>query len=367
MSGRVRVGIIGTGSIADAHLYAYQKAEGRAKIAAVVDVQQDRAARAAERFGVPEIMTDYRTLLARDDIDAVSICTPPSLHVEMSVAALAAGKHVLCEKPVAPTLSDLDRIEQAQKESGSIFSGVFQLRFGKGAQQLRWLLDEGRMGKIHLGMAETLWYRDADYFAVPWRATWADQCGGVTVSQAIHLIDALIWCLGRPTRVYASASTVRALTECEETCVAVIDFENGAIGQITSTVAAAGPEKSRLEVFGTTGSASSTGTAYDSTSEPFAIGMPDPAVAEKLAAEMEEKVPRAYRMLHRGQVEDFLSAIVDARPPAIGVDECRAVLQVTAGIYKSAMTGQAVDLPISPDDPWYNTLVPGGAMLAGLN
>jgi hypothetical protein len=71
-------------------------------------------------------------------------------------------------------------------------------------------------------------------------------------------------------------------------------------------------------------------------------------------------------MLHRGQVEDFLSAISEARPPAIGIDECRAVLQVTAGIYKSAMTGQPVELPIARDDAWYNELVPEGFALSGL-
>jgi predicted dehydrogenase len=283
----------------------------------------------------------------------------------MSVAALEAGKHVLCEKPVAPTLAGLDAIEGAEEKARRVFGGVFQLRFGKGAQQLRWLVDNGRLGKLHLGLAETLWYRDADYFAVPWRATWADQCGGVTVSQAIHLIDMLVWLMGRPVRVFGSASTVRGLTECEETAVAVIEFESGGIGQVTSTVTAAGPEKSRLEMFGTEGSASSQGSAYDATAEPFAIGMADAESAKLLEQELEEQVPRGYRMLHRPQIEDFIAAINERRPAATGVEACRNVLQVTSGIYKSAMTGEPVRLPIERHDPWYSALLPEGFRLEG--
>lgn len=366
MSDPVRIAVIGTGGIAEAHLYAYSKAVDRARVVAVVDIAEERARRAAAQFGVLDLATDYRDVLARDDVDAVSICTPPALHVEISVAALRAGKHVLCEKPVSPTLAGLDEIGEAEAASSAMFSGVFQLRFGKGAQQVRWLLDEGKLGRVHLGVAETLWYRDATYFGVPWRATWADQCGGVMVSQAIHLIDALVWYLGKPVSVYAQSDRVRDVTECDETSVAIIRFENGAIGQVTSTVSAAPPEKGRLEIYGTEASAVSQGTAYDSTSEAFAIGAPNPDVAAKLQLEVEERVPRGYKMLHRPQIDDFLAAIQENRRPATGIEECRTALQVTAAIYKSSMTGEPVRLPIAPDDPWYQHLPPAGFTLDGM-
>ena len=167
---RLGVAVIGTGSIAEAHLYSYKQEGERADLVAVVDVDEARARTAAGRYGVPDVYADYRDVLARDDVDVVSICAPPFLHVQMAVDSLLAGKHVLCEKPVAPTLSELDRIEEAERKSGKVFSGVFQLRFGKGAQQMRILLDEGRFGKVHLGLAETLWYRDDAYYdQVAWR------------------------------------------------------------------------------------------------------------------------------------------------------------------------------------------------------
>jgi UDP-N-acetyl-2-amino-2-deoxyglucuronate dehydrogenase len=357
--GPLGIAVIGTGSIAEAHLYSYQREEESAKLVAVVDVDENRARAAAGRYGVTDVFKDYRDVLARDDVDAVSICAPPFPHVQMSVDALAAGKHVLCEKPVAPTLAELDRVAEAERASGKVFSGVFQLRFGKGAQQLRVLLDEGRFGKLHLGIADTLWFRDDAYYNdVSWRGTWERECGGVTVSQAIHLIDALIWFLGEPKSVFARAGSYRTNIDVDDTSVAVIEFENGAIGQVTSTVSAAGPERSRLEVYGSELSAVSQGAVYDSTSEPFALSSPVAANADAIRDEIEERVPRAYRLLHRGAVNDFLTAIREDRPPLAGIEACRTALQVTTAIYKSAMTGQPVDLPIAPDDPFYSALPP---------
>ena len=133
------VAIIGTGGIAEAHIFAYQKEAERARIVALVDIDRSRAEAAAARYGIDTVCDDYRDVLRRDDVEAISICTPPFTHVEIACEALRAGKHVLCEKPVAPTLAGLDTIDEAQKRSGRVFSGVFQLRFGRGAQQVRLL------------------------------------------------------------------------------------------------------------------------------------------------------------------------------------------------------------------------------------
>lgn len=360
MSEPVRVAVIGAGGIAEAHLYAWSREPERAKIVALADVDEARAKAVAERFGVPDVVTDYHELLSRDDVDAVSICTPPHIHVPISVEALSAGKNVLCEKPVSPAPAGIDEIEAAQKASGKVFSGVFQLRFGRGAQQVRALLDEGKFGRLHLGVAETLWARDDAYYGVPWRGAWATECGGVTVSQAIHVIDAMVWFLGEPRTVFAQAGTFRAPIESDDTAAAIIRFANGAIGQITSTVTAFGEERSRLEVYGTRLSAVSAGSAYDSTSEPFKLGCSKPEEVATLVADIDERFPRGYKMLHRGQVNDFIEAIEGKHPPLAGIDACRTAVHVTAGIYKSAMSGQPVALPLAKDDPFYSALPPEG-------
>jgi UDP-N-acetyl-2-amino-2-deoxyglucuronate dehydrogenase len=359
----VGVAVIGAGAIAQAHLYGFQSL-AQARLVAVADVDEARAKAAAERFGVGLACRDYRDVLARDDIQAVSICTPPFTHVEMATAALRAGKHVLCEKPVTSTLAGLDAIAEAEKASGRVFSVVFQLRFGRGAQQVRLLLDEGRFGCLHLGLAETLWFRDDRYYDVDWRGTWAQECGGVTSSLAVHLIDCLLWFMGESESVYAEAGTFRACIEQDDTSVAVVRFRNGAIGQITSTVSSFGQERSRLELYGTELAAVVRGPVYDSTTD-FVLSSPDPSHATALRREVDERVPSGHALLHQGAIADFVDAIRDGRPPLAGIDACRAALQVTTGIYKSAMTGQPANLPMERDDPFYNSLPPEGFALPG--
>ncbi|MGH7483617.1 MAG: Gfo/Idh/MocA family protein, partial [Longimicrobiales bacterium] len=265
----------------------------------------------------------------------------------------------------AGTLSGLDSIEQAQKESGRVFSGVFQLRFGRGARQVRILVDEGKFGRLHLGIAETLWFRDQAYYGdVPWRGNWEHECGGVTVSQAVHLIDLLLWYFGEPESVFAEAGVFRTRTETDDVSVAVLRFKSGAIGQITSTVSAFGEERSRVELYGSELTAISQGSAYVASSEPFRLSGPEGERATEIQRELDERVPSGYRVLHRGAIADFLDAIESGRRPLAGIEECRTALQVTTGIYKSAMTGQPVTLPIAPDDPFYHSLPPAGFSLS---
>jgi UDP-N-acetyl-2-amino-2-deoxyglucuronate dehydrogenase len=358
------VAIIGTGGIAEAHIFAYQKEPERARIVALVDVERSRAQAAAERYGIEAVHSDYREVLQREDVEAVSVCTPPFTHVEMSVAALHAGKHVLCEKPVAPTLAGLDEIEEAHEASGRVFAAAFQLRFGRGAQQLRLLVDEGRFGRLHLGIAETLWYRDEEYYrSAPWRGKWETEAGGVTVSQAIHLIDLLLWYFGEPVSVFAEAGVFQTPTEGDDVSVAIVRFRSGSIGQITSTVSAFGDERSRVEVYGSELTAVSSGSAYSASSEPFRLSAADPAEAEEAQRYADERVPTGYRVLHRGAIGDFLNAIQERREPLSGIEASRNALQVTAGIYKSAMTRVPVKLPITKDDPFYQALPPKGFSL----
>jgi predicted dehydrogenase len=271
---------------------------------------------------------------------------------------------VLCEKPVAPTLAGMDEIEAAARESGRVFSGVFQLRFGRGAQQVRRLIDEGAFGRLHLGLAETLWLREGAYYDdVPWHGTWSTECGGVTVSQAIHVIDALLWFMGEPERVYAEAGTFRARMEAEDTSVAVVRFKSGAIGQITSTISSLAEQKSLLQLHGTELTATSQDDEYSCTRQPFVLSATDPERAARLQREQDERLPKGYRLLHRGVVGDFLDAIEHRREPLVGVEACRTALQVTTAIYKSAMTGERVDLPIAKDDPFYGAIPPEGFAL----
>ncbi len=354
MSEPIGIGVIGAGGISHSHLLAARSSANRdrARVVAIADVDEDRAREQAERYGIERTYDTVAALLADPGVRAVCICTPPFLHVEQSVAALRAGKHVLCEKPVSPTLAGLDAIAAAENEGGAIFSGVFQHRVGQGARQVKALIEEGRFDRLRFGLSETLWQRDAEYYSVWWRGTWEQECGGVTMGHGIHSIDMLCWLMGEPASVLADAATVKLDIQVEDTMLASVRFRNGALGQIVVTVNAQ-DNRSRLEIFGDELQAVSSESAYDPTREPFRLFALDAACAEDATARAAALVPDTPKHLHVPMLTDFLDAIEHRRRPLVTVEECRRSMELITGIYKSAMTGQRVSFPIEKDDPWY--------------
>ena len=272
MADPIGIGIVGAGGISHSHLIAFTKSRTNrdlARVVAIADIDEARAREQAKTYDVEHVFTDYREMLAHPKIQAVSICTPPFLHVEQSVEALRAGKHVLCEKPVSANLAGLDRIAEAERDAaGPIFSGVFQHRFGQGARQVKALIDRDRFGRLHFGLSETLWQRPQEYYDVWWRGTWEKECGGATMGQGIHSIDMLVWLMGEPASIVADAATVRLTMEVEDTSAATVRFRSGALGQIIVTVNAQ-DNRSRLEIFGEHLQAVSSESAYGPTSDPF--------------------------------------------------------------------------------------------------
>lgn len=362
MADPIGIGIIGAGEISLLHAAAFRELGERVRLVAVADIDQDRARAQAERFNTPAVYDDYQKLLADPNVQAVAICTPPFVHVQQSVDSLEAGKHVLCEKPVAATLSDLDRIGAAAQSSGQLFSGVFQHRFGRGAQQVKALIDRGRFGRLLLGLTHTLWLRTPSYYEVWWRGTWEQECGGASVSQGLHGIDMLLWLMGEPSRLYAGAATLKADIEVEDTASAVVHFRNGALGQVLATVNCQ-DNRSRLEVYGVDLSAVSSEDAYQPTRDPFRLSAADPAHLESVQKEAEELVPSGPPFLHLGMVEDFVGAIEEGREPMVTVDECRRSLELVTAMYRSAMTGEAVSFPVQASDPFYSRIPPEGMSL----
>jgi predicted dehydrogenase len=355
------IGVIGAGGISHSHLLAVRSSANRdrARIVAIADIDAERANEQAKQYGVERVFTDYRELIACDEVQAVCVCTPPFLHVEQSVAALRAGKHVLCEKPVSPTLAGLDAIAEAEREGGATFAGVFQHRVGQGARQVKALIDEGRFGTLRFGLSETLWQRGKDYYDVWWRGTWEQECGGVTMGHGIHSIDMLLWLMGEPESLIADAATVKLDIQVEDTSLATVRFRNGAVGQIIVTVNAQ-DNRSRLEIFGDDLQAVSSGSAYGPTATPFGLTSLDAAHGEAAAGWASERVPDETKHLHVPILSDFIDAIASKRRPLVTVDECRRSMELITGMYKSAMTGQRVTFPIAKDDQWYSQIPAAG-------
>ncbi len=171
----------------------------------------------------------------------------------------------------------------------------------------------------------------------------------------------LLWIMGEPVRVYAEGGTFRVPIEVDDTATATVRFESGAVAQITSTTSALSEQRTLLEFHGTDLSAISQGTVYECTIDPFLLSSAaDPDYAAGLQREMDERMPKGYKLLHRGPVREFVDAIVEGGRPSVGIEDCRRALEVTTAIYKSAMTQQPVSLPIAKDDPFYSALPPEG-------
>jgi len=233
-----RVAIIGAG-IGAQHLDAYAALPDRWTVCAICDLDTARAKPLAARMAGCRVTADFEAVLADPDIEVIDICLPPHLHLDACLAALNAGKHVICEKPLVSSLRDADTLAAAEaRAQGRVFP-VFQYRFGPGAAQLRALIDAEIAGEPFVASLETHWNRDADYYATAWRGTWAGEHGGAVLGHAIHIHDWLSFILGPVGSVHADLATRVNEIETEDCAALSIRMQNGALVTSSITLGAA--------------------------------------------------------------------------------------------------------------------------------
>src|SRR3954468_15685918 len=235
MSQAYRALLVGTGSVAESHVRAIEHTRGRVVLAGAVDIDGDRVKTFCTRHKVPAHFTNYQTALAALHPDIVLVAAPPALHADMTVAALEAGAWVLCEKPFCASLAELDRIEDAERQTGRYAACVFQQRFASSTGHLRRLAEEGLLGRPLVAVCNTLWYRDAAYYAVPWRGKWRTELGGPTTGLGIHAMDHLLHLLGDWSEVRAQAATLDREIEVVDVSMAMLRFASGALASIVNS------------------------------------------------------------------------------------------------------------------------------------
>ncbi|HEX6970734.1 MAG TPA: Gfo/Idh/MocA family oxidoreductase [Limnochordia bacterium] len=349
------VGIIGAGGIAGAHASGYQQFPDECRIVATADIYVEKAQALAARIG-PEVAAyaDYHELLARDDVSLVSVCTPPFVHAEVAVAALATGKHVLVEKPLAASLAECDAIIEAAARSGTVLSGVFQNRYRPDYTRARALIEGGALGRVVFAKMDCLWWRGRNYYDLWWRGTWEKECGGATINHAVHAIDAFLWLVGdAPRWVFAEMGTFTHDIEVEDLSVAIVGFASGALGQLTSTVSAH-HNRDRIEICGEEAGLSLPWELFARRAQPNGFGVPDEPRLKALQ-QRADAVAVSQRQGHAAQIEDVLRAIRTGKPPLVTGREARKAIELITAIYKSATLGERVPLPLQPDDPFYTT------------
>jgi predicted dehydrogenase len=344
-------GIIGCGVIAPFHARAVQAVAG-ARLVAVADEVPERAAKLGGEFDV-SVAESVDALLARPDIQAVSLCVPSGLHAEIGVRAARSGKHVLCEKPLDITLAAADRLIAACREAGVKLGVVSQHRFGPAMIQIKEALAAGRFGRLLFGGASIPWYRTQGYYdSGAWRGTWALDGGGCLMNQGVHYIDLLQWAMGPVERVVARTATVAHQIEVEDIALAILHFQNGALGLIQGSTAIYPGLPERLEIAGEGGTAvltAATLTVWEFKDEKGEAGAYGSKVrAEAAAAATGAADPSAIGgSTHAAQVADLVAAIREDRDPAIPGEAARRPLEIILAVYQSAREGREVTLPLS--------------------
>jgi UDP-N-acetyl-2-amino-2-deoxyglucuronate dehydrogenase len=347
----VKFAIVGAGNIGALHALAIQQIPS-ARLCAVCDTDEARARNLAEEFGA-RWTTDLEELVSQPDIEVVNVCTPSGLHMDIAIAAAEAGKHVMVEKPIEITLSRADRIIEAARKHRVTLGVFFPSRFTEGVRVAQEAIKVGRLGRLVLCDAYVKWYRTQEYYdRGGWRGTWALDGGGALMNQAIHTIDLLQWLGGPIENVCAHTRTLAHRMETEDTAVAIITYRSGALGVIQATTSAWPGQPSRLEISG------DMGTVVLEEGIITRWKLADARPGEEEAMLNLERSPGSgasdpvgiSHPKHQKQIEEFITAVREHRPPLVDGGEGRKAVEIIHAIYRAAETGRVVSLPLAIED-----------------
>jgi predicted dehydrogenase len=349
------VAVVGCG-IGRSHIVdGYLPNADRFRVLAICDLNEERLNALADEVGVQRRVRSFDDLLAMDDVDIIDICTPPGLHLEQTLKALAAGKHVVCEKPLVGSLEQVDQIMEAEKSAKGRLMPIFQYRFGNGAQQVKRIIDAGIAGKPYLATAETFWTRGAAYYSVPWRGKWSTELGGILMAHAIHLHDLLFHLMGPATWLFGRTGTFVNPIETEDTISASVELASGAFASLSGTLGSR-EQISRLRL-------AFENVTFESGLEPYEPGVKawriipaSPEIGKQIEAALAdwEDVPPGYAT----QMRRFHHALMTGGPLPVTTAEARRSLEIVTAFYHSSRTRSEVRLPIGPDHPLYRGWLP---------
>lgn len=344
----MKYALIGCGRISPNHIMAAKN--NNLEIAAICDVDTACMEDKVRKFELPASVkkyTDYKLLLAEQQPELVAICTESGLHAQIALDCIAAGCHVIIEKPIALSIADADAIIAAAEKAGVKVCVNHQNRFNKSIQKIRDAVEKGRFGRMFHGTAHIRWARDWEYYSrAKWRGTWA-QDGGCLMNQCIHNIDLLIWMMGgEPVEVMAYTDRLKHdYIEAEDLGIAVMKFANGTYGIIegTTNVYPKNLEET-LYLFGEKGTVKAGGASVNKIEEwSFSDVLDD---AEEVKAEFAENPPNIYGFGHTPLYADMIHAIEHDHEPLVTARDGKNALAMVLAIYKSAAEGRPVRFPL---------------------
>lgn len=335
VDGVVKVGLIGSGGISQAHLRGYQTYADKIAVTAMVDTDPRMLDTRTKNYGRPEVRTfaDWKKMLKEmgDEVDAVDICLPHHLHAPAILDAAAAGKHILCEKPMCISLKEADKIAAAVAKSGVTYMSAHNQLFMPVVAEAKRMIDAGEIGRV-LYLRSQDCFRDggegANPFKGSWRAKLATQGGGELIDTGYHPSYRLLHLAGsKPAKITGTMGRFVQEIEGDDTAAVHVRFENGAIGEILTSWAFANPHGShQIHVIG------DKGQLFGSENTLYVLpkGFTEPA---------KRTFPEVHTFTE--EIGHFADCLRQGKRPLHGIEEGRAVLELILNATKSADGWQA--------------------------
>jgi myo-inositol 2-dehydrogenase/D-chiro-inositol 1-dehydrogenase len=359
---RVKVGIIGSQFEADIHAASFRIMPDEAEVVAVASPTPGNAEKLAKKYYIPRVFTDYKEMLAENDIEMVTITAPNYLHAQMTIDIANAGKHVVCEKPLCMTLEEADLMIETCKLKGVMLMYAEELFFTPKYVKAKEMADQGAFGKVYMvKQSEKHFGPHAPWF---WDVNLSG--GGVFMDMGCHGIAFCYWFFDRPDikNVYCRMAThIHAdKTKGEDNSICIIEFANGAVGLIEDSWARRGGMEDRIEVYGEGGVTYADlhmGNALPTYSE-YGYGY----AVEKAPTTKGWTWPVYEELWNYGfpqEMHHFARCVRGKEQPQATGEDGRIVQEVLYAGYKSAGEGRKVELPFQPEgvkkpiDLWLNT------------
>jgi predicted dehydrogenase len=348
--GKVRIGVVGAGTISDSHLSAYA-ARDDVELVAVADLNADRARKRQQEYGFTDFHDTAAALFARDDVDAVSICTWNNSHAELAIAALEAGKHVLCEKPLCKTVAEAEQVAQAVERTGKHLEIGYVRRYGRNAEVLKRFIDGGDLGEIYYSKASIIrrtgnpggWFADVELSG-----------GGPLIDIGVHCIDLAWWLMGGPKVTTVSANTYTRLgnrgniqnigrykaadydpsfNTVEDLANALVRFDNGSSMMVDVSFSLHAPQDSMLvAIYGDKGGAELEPQLKMVTEKYDTVLNLNPQI-DKLSFDM--------AAFHR-EIGHFVELVKGTAEPMAQVSDGLEMMKILRAIYESADKGAEI-------------------------
>ncbi len=334
--------IVGCGSVAEIHAKALSELD-EAELVLAFSRTLDNAEELAGEHGI-DYTNEWVDLVDREEVDAVSVCTPSGTHLDYGAQAAKEGLHVVTEKPIEVTIERGRSLIDVCDRNDVHLSVIFQNRFIPDVREMKEAIEGGEIGDVHMAVAYIKWFRDQAYYDEGgWRGTLDLDGGGALINQSIHTIDLLQWLAGDVEQVFGKVGTyTHSGIEGEDTGIGLLNFEHGGIGVIEGATSVTPAQDRRIEIHGDSGTA-----MLEDDSFTLLTGDED----EEDVEEEEEEGTGAESPFagfsvqpHRDQYRDIVQAIQEDRPSSVSGSEALDALAIIRGIYESSERKEPVSM-----------------------